>query len=283
MLTTLRKYSNDKNYRDFAWALYSGYKDGSLTLRDYADITIHYFREQYIDESNMGGLDIDYLPGEYHDPWDVASECGTYAALFIYKGILDGKWQLSESGISSDRDFIGFDELCDVIPEYTTSDHDCVIWFRQMIDVLRDFDQSKISMFLAPLQNCTHDNILAAMSLMSMMTEFYSFGLDMDDLAKLRQFQVIWPEGHTVSSLIRAVRQDNETTYAFFFLETADSRDHYYERIAYERLINAESIEDVIIAASELDFSYMNHLIFPYSLYVLLSGYEPDQEAPDEQ
>ena len=273
MIQKLYDLAFSKDVTAFAWDLYCGVSDGSISLSDLISLI-----------KMLGLAEIRCSNDEDSDPWafltheDILNSCSAFAFCVLKKRILTGTWR-TENGILSDgKTEISVSSLREVFPADPSAYYDPASWYQNRLDEIEYPDSEKETFLLAPLDFITEENALVVFNLLIGISENRLYSAD-----SLKDAQIFFPEQCTHEQFVKKLSASNHTQYLYFFLESANPDEMTKEGEAGSRAEEALTVREAVFTATEQDFWLCQRITFPYTVYMLLTEQIPDPGfLPDE-
>lgn len=252
----------DKDLKGYAWTLYSGLADGTVTMKDLIKMVFHCWQKEVsfsMDEDD----DKLYFRNSF-----LYGYCGCFAAALFRKQYLKGHWTYENGTFDQNGQIVTMDEIdrfYETIrqqsPEYVKEF--MVNWF----DAFRHFDRKTETFQLAVFDHCTEENIVAAF----IMTDFFSESRDgtPEELKRWERTSPPCPDPGQVAHHLGVFTWE---AYAYDYLESTIPNVSSELHSASERVEEAETFAEAVYAAIEYEFWLEITLTLPYTAYLLLTG-----------
>lgn len=273
MINKIYDYSEKKDFRSFAWELYSGVKNGDISIVDLVELFSYYFRKELIADN------MDEDPWEYIKPDNVARICFTYACVLFEKQLADGKWACSNDKFTDGMNIISMDDILDAFVKGSLDDpYDIQEEYQREIEALDQIKPDHKPQYLDLFDHITKENCLAVLNLAEYLHHRRRYTLD-----ELKEEQDLWVENTTKEYLPEAVARIIHTTFCYFFLEQATFSESEEVSKLQNRLETVKTVKEAIFTISELDFWLQTRPMVPYSAYMYITGRIDDRELLTEE
>ena len=263
--------AENRDFETYARELHAAFKNETVAMTDLIDLILALYRKEIAWNVSDPDEEAYYRFGE------ACCDCEAFAFHLLMKGILEGRWSCRDGVLGDGERNVSLDEIDDICEQmmYGVGEDEgfSCYWFR----FLRDFDPEAEAFRLAPLDSCTGENVFIAAHLVN---ELHASRIS--SLEELEKRQLIWPEQHTRKSLTGELERMAGTTYCYFFLEQANTKERGRGDQAYVNLHRVKTVREAVLAASEFDARMGTLFSLPYSAYLLLTGRLEDAPLPEE-
>ena len=262
MIEEISSYIMNKDLKRYAWTLYSGLADGTVTMTDLISVILHCWQKE-VSFSEDEEDDELYFSNAF-----LYGDCGCFAAALFRRGILTGQWTFADGIFAQDGQTVSLDEINQFYktieqqsPEYVNEF--MVNWFK----VFDDFNRDMEAFQLAVLEHCTEETIVAAF----IMIEYFAQGR-IRTIEELKSWDRTEPKYSDLDQFIEYLEARTWQMHAYDYLESTYPNVDDELDSANARLRRAKTYAEAVFAAIEYEFWLEVTVTLPCTAYLLLTG-----------